>query len=187
MTTIEETAGHVRTLPDLLRPGLDVVFVGINPGTASARAGHYYAQRGNGFWQALSASGLVSEAMTYLDDARLLEAGIGFTDVSKRVETDSTKLSDTELREAEPAFRERIAGAQPHTVCFTGARHFDVLFPGIREAHGWGAQSVTLEGASVWVMPSTSGRAAAFRAEGARVLRELAIALGRAPAIEAAT
>lgn len=168
---------RLHTLPDLLRPGLDVVFVGINPGAASARAGHYYAQRGNGFWHALSSSGLVPEPMTHLDDERLLDAGIGFTDVSKRVETDSTKLSDTELREAAAAFFERICGARPRFVCFTGARHFDVLFPGVRQSHGWGAQPASLEGAAVWVMPSTSGRAAAFRAEGERVLRALASAL----------
>jgi double-stranded uracil-DNA glycosylase len=176
VTTIED---DLRTLPDLLRPGLDVVFAGINPGAASARAGHYYAQPGNGFWRALSASGLVTAPCTYLDDASLLEAGIGFTDVSKRVETNSMKLSDQELREAEPAFRARIASASPRVVCFTGARQFDVLFPGVRGAHAWGPQPATIEGATVWVMPSTSGRAAAFRAEGARVLRELALALGR--------
>ncbi len=173
----------MRTLPDLLRPGLDVVFVGINPGEASARAGHYYAQPGNGFWRALSGSGLVPEPVGCLDDRQLHKAGIGFTDVVKRVVTDSTQVTDAELREATPAFRGRIAMAQPRVVCFTSARAFERLFPGVRAPNGWGAQPCRLEGAQLWLMPSTSGRAAKFRAEGARVLEALARDLGRvAPA-----
>lgn len=170
----------MRTLPDLLRPGLDVVFVGINPGEASARAGHYYAQPGNGFWRALSASGLVPQPAGCLDDRRLLEQGIGFTDVVKRVETDSTKVSDAELSDAAPSFRSRIAMAAPRVVCFTSARAFERLFPGLRTPNSWGAQLGELEGARLWLMPSTSGRAAKFRAEGARVLEALACDLGRA-------
>ena len=67
----------VRTLPDLLRPGLDLVFVGTNPGEESARRGRYYAHPGNGFWPALSASGLVSRAVTCEDDRALGELGVG--------------------------------------------------------------------------------------------------------------
>lgn len=170
----------MRTLPDLLRPGLEVVFVGINPGEASARAGHYYAQPGNAFWRSLSASGLVSGPVSHLDDRQLLDAGIGFTDVVKRVETDSTKVSDAELRDAIPAFRARIAMAQPRRVCFTSARAFERVFPGVRAPNSWGTQPCELEGAAAWLMPSTSGRAAGFRGEGVRVLEALAIELGRA-------
>lgn len=173
--------GRVRTLPDLLRPGLQLVFVGINPGEASARARHYYAHPGNRFWRELSASslldGLVAVPVSNLDDRRLLEAGIGFTDVVKRVVTDSTRVSDAELRAAAPAFRGRIAYARPLAVCFTSTRAFASIFPGVRGSKEWGAQPCQVEGASVWLMPSTSGRAAAFRAEGARVLRALALEL----------
>ena len=175
----------LRTLPDLLRPGLDLVFVGINPGEASARARHYYAHPGNRFWRELSSSGLVDRTATHLDDRRLLEAGIGFTDVVKRVVTDSALVSHAELRAAAPLLSGRIAYARPRAVCFTSTRGFAAVFPGVRQSKTWGAQPCTLEGAAVWLMPSTSGRAAAFRAEGARVLRALAVDLGRAPAISA--
>jgi len=62
-------------LPDYLRPGLDVVFVGFNPGERSARVGHYYAGRGNQFWNFLFESGLVKERLEYKDDRRTLEFG----------------------------------------------------------------------------------------------------------------
>ena len=172
-----------RTLPDLLRPGLELVFVGINPGEESARIGHYYGHPGNGFWPALSASGLVPRAVGPEDDRRLPRCwGIGFTDVVKRVVTDSTRVRDAELRAARPAFERRIAYAVPRAVCFTTTRAFDVLFPGARAAEAWGRQTLQVADAEAWVMPSTSGRAAGYRAHVLRVLRELAAHLGRAPA-----
>ena len=172
-------AGGVRTLPDLLRPGLDLVFVGINPGERSAQLGHYYGHRGNSFWRALAESGLVADMVGPDEDRALLDCGIGFTDVVKRVQTDSTQVTDAELRAARPAFERRIAYASPRAVCFTTTRAFDVLFPRVRAPRTWGGQPVTIAGADVWVMPSTSGRAAGYHGEGRRVLGELACALGR--------
>ena len=172
----------MRTLPDLLRPGLELVFVGINPGEESARVGHYYGHPGNGFWPALSASGLVSRDVGPEDDRALPRCwSIGFTDVVKRVVTDSSRVGDPELRAARPAFEGRIAYASPRAVCFTTTRAFDVLFPGVRPNESWGRQPVEVAGAEAWVMPSTSGRAAGYRAHVHRVLGELASALGRAP------
>ncbi|MEZ4553489.1 MAG: mismatch-specific DNA-glycosylase [Dehalococcoidia bacterium] len=165
----------MRTLPDLLRPGLDLVFVGINPGEVSARRRHYYAHPGNGFWTALSASRLVQEKLGPEDDRALLSRhGIGFTDLVKRVVTDSSAVTDAELRAALPAFRARIAYARPRAVCFTTTRGFHACFPGVRAASEWGRQPVALAGAEVWVMPSTSGRAVAHRAHVHRVLDDVA-------------
>lgn len=185
----------LRTLPDLLRPGLDLVFVGMNPGERSARLRHYYAHPGNAFWPALSASPLAARssketALTPEDDRALpARLGIGFTDLVKRVLTDSAQLPAAELLAAAPALRGRIAYARPRAVCFTSTRAFSALFPGAWQPRAWGRQPVTLatgvrdgediETAEVWVMPSTSGRAAGHREHVHRVLSELATALGR--------
>lgn len=168
------------TLPDLLRPGLDLVFVGINPGEASARLGHYYGHPGNAFWRLLSGSPLVARTVTAPDDRALLDEGIGFTDVVKRVVTDSTQITADELRAAIPAFLKRLRCAAPRAVCFTGARQFAAIYPRDWHARGWGMQPVPpLAGAAVWVIPSTSGRAAGYHGETAAVLRALAASLGR--------
>lgn len=171
----------LETLPDLLRPGLDVVFVGINPGEESAHRGHYYAHSGNAFWRLLSASGLTPRDVTSEDDRWLCEAcGIGFTDVVKRVVTYSTQVTRAECLEALPAFRARIAAASPRIVCFTAGRAFDEVFPSARIASHWGRQTVTfegIEGCAVWVMPSTSGLAAKWRSEGRQVLADLTASL----------
>ena len=99
----------------------------------------------------------------------------------KRVATDSSTVSDRELRAAIPAFRRRVAYASPRAVCFTTARAFALLFPGVRDVGSWGRQPAELEGADVWVTPSTSGRAAGWRGEVHRVLAALARELGRTP------
>ena len=69
---LQHSTNPINTLPDLLRPGLDLVFVGINPGSYSAAKGHYYARPGNLFWWALSESGLVEGPATPDMDASLL-------------------------------------------------------------------------------------------------------------------
>ena len=72
------------TLPDYLQKNLDIVFVGLNPGSYSAEVGHYFANKVNRFWEALSASGLVPDPVGPEDDVRLITWGIGLTDIVKR-------------------------------------------------------------------------------------------------------
>jgi len=45
-------------LPNLIKPDLKILFVGINPGTRSAEVGHHFAGRSNRFWKFLFESGL---------------------------------------------------------------------------------------------------------------------------------
>jgi G:T/U-mismatch repair DNA glycosylase len=45
-------------LPDLLRPGVQLVFIGTAAGQRSHQEGAYYAKNGNCFWSALCDIGL---------------------------------------------------------------------------------------------------------------------------------
>src|SRR5437879_12800299 len=74
----------MRTLPDYLRRGMRLVIVGCNPGEQSARLGHYYAGRANLFWPLLYDARIVPEPLEYKDDKRMIEFGIGLTDLVKR-------------------------------------------------------------------------------------------------------
>ena len=74
----------MRTLPDHLRKGMKLVIVGCNPSESSVRVGHYYAGRANQFWPMLYAGGVVPEPFDYHDDKRVIEFGIGLTDLVKR-------------------------------------------------------------------------------------------------------
>jgi TDG/mug DNA glycosylase family protein len=70
-------------LPDQLRPGLRLVFVGTAASARSAATGHYYAHPGNRFWRTLHATGLTPRLYQPHEFAALLDLGIGFTDLCK--------------------------------------------------------------------------------------------------------
>ncbi len=150
-------------LPDYLRPGLGLVFVGYNPGERSARLGHYYAHPGNLFWPALSQSGLVPEPLTFLDDHRLPEFGIGITDLAKRPSRSAGDLPASEFRNGRAALRRKLGRVRPRGVAFNGKGVYE-LFRG--RPCALGPQPEELCGARVFVLPSTSARNAGLsRAE----------------------
>jgi double-stranded uracil-DNA glycosylase len=159
-------------LPDYLRPGLDVVFVGFNPGDRSSRIGHYYAGRGNQFWNFLFESGLVAMPFQPEDDHRTLEFGVGLTDVVKRWSRSSNDLRSADFREGIPGLRARLRAAAPRVVAFNGKVAYE-KFSRRPARLGW--QSVPIEGARVFVLPSTSGRNGSLtRAEKLVYFRRLA-------------
>src|SRR5204862_1614879 len=71
-------------LNDRIKPGVRVLFVGINPGVRSAQTGHHFAGFSNRFWKLLWESGLLPEQITYENDARLTEFGFGITNLIAR-------------------------------------------------------------------------------------------------------
>ena len=147
-------------LPDYLREGLDLVFVGINPGLRSDATGHHYAGPGNHFWPLLHESGLVSERLTYEQDARVLEWNIGLTNMVQRPSASITDLSLAELREGADALRVKLLRFRPRVVCFNGKRIYEI-FSGARCE--FGPQPDTLDAMRMFVMPSTSARTAAYQ------------------------
>ena len=70
-------------VPDLLAPGLDLVFCGTAPSPASFKARAYYANPGNAFWPTLNAVGLTPERFSPDRYPELLTLGIGLTDLNK--------------------------------------------------------------------------------------------------------
>ena len=74
----------MKTLPDLVKPRMRVLFVGTNPGVKSARIGHYFAGTSNMFWKILHESRLTEERLTTQLDRKLINYDYGLTDVVKR-------------------------------------------------------------------------------------------------------
>jgi len=114
------------TLPDYLRPGLDLVFVGINPGAYSASVGKYFATPQNRFWSALNRSGLGGRSdLGPGDEAWLFEhRAIGFTDVVKRASNSASSLRAADFRAWAPLTRDKLLEASPLVVCFNGITGF---------------------------------------------------------------
>jgi mismatch-specific thymine-DNA glycosylase len=157
--------------PDYLRPGLDVVFVGINPGLASAAARHHYAGRTNHFWPLLHEAGFVPEPLTYEDDWRVPAFGIGLTNLVDRPSRGIDALSKEEMAAGAERLREKLRRCRPRVVCFNG-KAIAEAFLGRRCALG--LQPERWEGMPVYVMPSTSARTASYqRGDKLRFFREL--------------
>jgi len=116
------------TLPDLLRPGLDVVFVGINPSIYSARKGHYFARPVNRFWPCLSRSVLSLKARQALcvdrlepvHDRILPAHGMGFTDLVKRPTVKAAELSRQEMEAGAAELAAKLDGLGARVLCFQG-------------------------------------------------------------------
>jgi double-stranded uracil-DNA glycosylase len=142
-------------LPDYLRSGLKVVFVGFNPGDRSSQVGHYYAGRGNQFWSLLYESGLVAILLRPEDDHRLIEFGIGVTDIVKRWSKSSSELRREDYRSGIPLLREKLEGAAPRAVAFNGKGAYQQYCGRLAEL---GPQPDRIGTARVFVLPSTSGR-----------------------------
>jgi TDG/mug DNA glycosylase family protein len=148
----------LRELPDYLRPGLKIIFVGFNPGERSARVGHYYAGRGNQFWPLLFESGLLPERLGPENDHRMLELGYGLTDVVKRWSKSANDLTAEDFERGVPELRERLRRAAPRVVAFNGKMAYQKFCGRTPGPSSLGWRRKTFEGSRVFVLPSTSGR-----------------------------
>ena len=147
------------TLPDYLRTGLDLVFVGINPGLSSAKAGHYFHNPSNRFWPAVTRAGILDPALRAETDRDALSQGVGFTDLVKRATPNVSGLRAVDYRAGAASLKERLTAAAPAIVCFNGItayRNFLKYAEGIDRKIEPGIQREKLAGASVFVAPSPS-------------------------------
>lgn len=116
------------TLPDYLRPGLDLIFIGINPGLYSVRRGHYFARSTSRFWPAFSRSKLSGRARQELridtlfpeHDAELPRFGIGLTDLVKRPSANAAELTGSDFAKWVPVLLEKLHLYAPRVACFHG-------------------------------------------------------------------
>lgn len=141
-------------LPDMLRPGLRVVFCGTAAGTASARAGAYYAGPGNAFWTALHSTGLTPAQLSPAEFERLPGFGIGLTDICKVLHGSDREVGTGEFDVA--GLEARIAAIEPANLAFNGK---NAARAALGRSVEYGLQPERIGGAAVWVLPSTSGAA----------------------------
>ncbi len=150
-------------LKDRIKPGLDILFVGINPGVRSAITGHHFAGYSNRFWKLLHESGLVPGPIGYEDDERLTEWGYGITNLIARPSPGIDTLKPAEYVAARDVLERKVRRYKPKTVALVGVTLFRALFPEHRTTKiTLGPQRETLSGAPVYVLPNPSGRNANF-------------------------
>ena len=144
-------------LPDVLRPGLRVVFCGTAAGTASARAGAYYAGPGNRFWRTLHEIGLTPAQFAPDEFERLSDRGIGLTDICKSRHGSDSEVGTTDFDVA--GLESRISAAEPAHLAFNGK---NAARGALGRAVDYGRQAERLGGATIWILPSTSGAARGY-------------------------
>jgi TDG/mug DNA glycosylase family protein len=138
-------------VPDVLAPGLKVVFCGINPGFVSAAAGAHFANPRNDFWRLLAAAGLTSRLYEPSEQFEVLGEGIGLTNAAARTTRGS---GDLRRGDFDRARLERIASElEPRAIAFVGKEAFRGVFG---ERPELGPQSRTLGDVGLFVLPSTS-------------------------------
>src|SRR5471032_3438799 len=150
-------------LPDILGPGLKVVFCGINPGVDAAAAGHHFLGRGNRFWPVLHLAGYTPHQVAPQDDRTALDFGIGLTAAVARPTNRADQLRADEFAEAGAALSAKLELHRPQYIAFLGKAAYAGI-SGKRDV-AWGAQAARFGGARVWILPNPSGLNRGFTKE----------------------
>ena len=145
-------------VPDLLAPGLDLVFCGTAPSPISFKAQAYYANPGNAFWPTLFAVGLTPERLAPQRYPELLGLRIGLTDLNKTEVGSDHELTPAAMDAA--SLHAKLRKHRPAAIAFT-SKNAASLALGVK-APAYGRQADLLEGAVAFVLASPSGRARSF-------------------------
>jgi double-stranded uracil-DNA glycosylase len=175
-TRADLLAAREKTVPDVIAPGLEVLFCGINPGLYTAAVGHHFARPGNRFWPALHASGLTPRVLAPHEERELLGLGYGITNVVARATATADEVTAEEMAAGGEILVEKVIALGPRYLAVLGIGAYRSAFG--RPRAKLGLQPETIGSTKLWVLPNPSGRSAAYSAKDlARLLGELRAAV----------
>ena len=148
-------AAHDAAIPDLIKPGLRVLFCGINPGLYSGATGRHFARPGNRFWPTLHQSGFTDRLLTPWDGDAMLESGLGITNLVNRTTATAAELDDAEVRAGGERLRVTVELWKPAFVAVLGVTSYRIAFRHPKAAVG--RQDQPIGSATMWVLPNPSG------------------------------
>ena len=165
-------AARGKSIPDVIAPGLDVLFVGINPSLWSGAVGLHFARPGNRFWRALHEAGFTDRLLSPYEGRELLKRKIGVSNLVNRATASADELDLADYERGARRIETKIRRYRPRVVAFVGMGAYRV---GFRRPHARGGrQEERLAGAEIWVLPNPSGRTAGYQMPAlARAFREL--------------
>lgn len=166
----------MKTLPDYLRKGMKLVIVGCNPSESSVRTGHYYSGRNNQFWPVLHKSGVIPEPLEYGDDRRIIEFGVGLTDLVKRPTREVEELTREDYAEGRIVLSQKLEEFVPRVIAFNGRAVYEQF---AQRKCKFGVQKELLYGAKVYVLPAGSGQNANAQRDRLAHFRKLAALVRR--------
>jgi double-stranded uracil-DNA glycosylase len=179
--TRADIAGAVgRRLPDVIGPGLAVLFCGINPGLYSAAVGHHFARPGNRFWTALHQSGFTDRRFAAAADRLLLPLGYGLTNLVARATAAADELTVDELKAGKRRLARKVRRFRPRWLAVVGITAYRTAFN--RPGAAPGRQTERIGETGIWVLPNPSGLNAHHQPAALAVaFRALWQAVGAAP------
>jgi double-stranded uracil-DNA glycosylase len=155
-TAADLAAAKDLTIPDVIAPGLRVLFSGINPGLYSAATGYHFARPGNRFWPALHRSGFTPRQFRPDEQDQLIGLGLGITNIVARATARADELTKRELREGGQELLAKATRLRPHWLAVVGVTAYRTAFGQPRAAVG--PQDLTTAGGTrLWVLPNPSG------------------------------
>jgi TDG/mug DNA glycosylase family protein len=171
-TPQEIQAAYGKTVPDVIAPGLRVLFCGINPGLFSAAVGHHFARPGNRFWPTLYAAGFSPRLLSPYEERKLLDMGYGITNLVERATARAGELTTQELVEGRERLEAKVRHYQPAFVAILGIGVYRRAFK--QRQATIGRQPEGLAGFRLWVLPNPSGLNAHYQREDlAQIYRKL--------------
>lgn len=164
-------------IPDLVGPGLRVLFCGINPGWRSAQRGLHFGGPGNRFWKVLHGAGFTDRVLDPAEQAVLPSLGMGITNLVARPTRSAAELAREELRAGAVGLEARVTALAPRWVAMVGMDAYRKAFSRPRAAMGPQPEGVGPTG--LWVLPNPSGLQARYGlSEMIAAYGELAVAAG---------
>jgi len=148
-------AAYGRTIPDVIGPGLKVLFCGINPSLYSVAIGHHFGRPGNRFWPALHAGGFTPHLLSPYEDGILVRFGLGLTNLVARATAGADELTAEELLSGAALLEEKVRQYRPRVVAFLGVGAYRIAFS--RPRASLGRQREKMAEAGLWVLPNPSG------------------------------
>jgi double-stranded uracil-DNA glycosylase len=139
----------------VIKPGLNVLFSGINPGLYSAATGHHFARPGNRFWPALHRSGFTDRLLRPSEQDQLPGLGLGITNIVARATARADELGSDELIAGGEILAAKVAALHPRWLAVVGVTAYRTAFG--RPGAMVGPQELTIGETLVWVLPNPSG------------------------------
>jgi TDG/mug DNA glycosylase family protein len=175
--TKEEILAAVgKTVPDVIAPGLRVLFCGINPGLYSGATGHHFARPGNRFWPTLHKAGFTPRQLRPEEEQELLIYGYGITNIVARATVAAAELASNELAAGGRRVRRRVDEYQPQVLAVLGVSAYRTAFYQPRAILG--QQPETIGTTRLYVLPNPSGLNAHYTpADLARVFGEFRLTI----------
>jgi TDG/mug DNA glycosylase family protein len=144
-----------KTVADVIKPNLDVLFCGINPGLYTAATGYHFGRPGNRFWKVLYASGFTPRLFSPHEQGQLLSLGYGITNVVNRATASANELTKQELENGGRRLERKILQYSPRWLAVLGIGAYRHAFAAPLATIG--LQKREIRNTKIWVLPNPSG------------------------------